>query len=111
MYNCTDSKKKFKIVFIDRNTNEKWQDFYKKYQISNELSNFLKINDPAKLYTKIEINKIVASHIRDNNLIWKDNKRIIKTNDELAELFKIKKSDNITFFNLQSFILPHLLEI
>jgi chromatin remodeling complex protein RSC6 len=111
MYNCTDSKKKFKIVFIDRNTNEKWQDFYKKYQISNELSNFLKLNDQAKLYTKIEINKIVASHIRDNNLIWKDNKRIIKTNDELAELFKIKKSDNITFFNLQSFILPHLLEI
>mgnify|MGYP007000165972 len=46
MYNCTDSKK-FNIVFIDRNTNEKWQDFYKKYQISNKLSNFLKINDQA----------------------------------------------------------------
>ena len=30
MYNCTDSQK-FKIVFIDRNTNEKWQDLMSPY--------------------------------------------------------------------------------
>jgi chromatin remodeling complex protein RSC6 len=110
MYNCTDSKK-FKIVLIDRKTNQKWEPYHKKYKISYELSEFLNIIENDKLYTKIEINNLVASHIRNNGLVCKDNTRIIKTNYKLAKLFRIEKSDNITFFNLPNFILPHLIEI
>ena len=110
MYNCTDSKK-FKIVLIDRKTNKEWEPFHKKYKISDELSDLLNITDNDKLYTKIEINNLVASYIRNNGLVCKDNTRIIKTNDKLAELFRIEKSDNITFFNLPNFILIHLIEI
>ena len=50
-----------------------------------------------------EINK----YIRSNDLQDKSNGRKINPDDKLRSLLKLKKSDELTYFNLQRYMSPH----
>ena len=80
--------------------------FVKPTQISSELANFLgkpKGTEMARTEVTREINK----YIRANKLQDKDNGRIILADTKLRKLLKLKKDDELTYFNLQRYMSPH----
>jgi len=80
--------------------------FVKPTKISSELANFLgkpKGTEMARTEVTREINK----YIRANKLQDKDNGRIILADTKLRKLLKLKKDDELTYFNLQRYMSPH----
>ena len=80
--------------------------FVKPTKISTELANFLgkpKGTEMARTEVTREINK----YIRANKLQDKDNGRIILADTKLRKLLKLKKDDELTYFNLQRYMSPH----
>ena len=80
--------------------------FAKPTKISTELANFLgkpKGTEMARTEVTREINK----YIRANKLQDKDNGRIILADTKLRKLLKLKKDDELTYFNLQRYMSPH----
>ena len=80
--------------------------FVKPTKISLELANFLgkpKGTEMARTEVTREINK----YIRANKLQDKDNGRIILADTKLRKLLKLKKDDELTYFNLQLYMSPH----
>jgi upstream activation factor subunit UAF30 len=80
--------------------------FVKPTKISLELANFLgkpKGTEMARTEVTREINK----YIRANKLQDKDNGRIILADTKLRKLLKLKKDDELTYFNLQRYMSPH----
>ena len=80
--------------------------FVKPTLISEELSSFLgkpKGSEMARTEVTREINKYIRAH----DLQDKDNGRKINPDAKLAKLLKLKKSDELTYFNLQRYMSPH----
>jgi chromatin remodeling complex protein RSC6 len=80
--------------------------FVKPTKISSELASFLgkpKGTEMARTEVTREINK----YIRANNLQDKDNGRVILADSKLRKLLKLKKEDELTYFNLQRYMSPH----
>ena len=80
--------------------------FVKPTKISSELANFLgkpKGTEMARTEVTREINK----YIRANKLQDKDNGRIILADTKLRKLLKLKKDDELTYFNHQRYMSPH----
>ena len=80
--------------------------FVKPTKISSELANFLgkpKGTEMARTEVTREINK----YIRANKLQDKDNGRIILADTKLRKLLKLKKDDELTYFNLHRYMSPH----
>ena len=80
--------------------------FVKPTKISDELAKFLEKpvgTEMARTDVTREINKYIRSH----NLQDKDNGRKINTDDKLQTLLKLKKTDELTYFNLQRYMSPH----
>ena len=80
--------------------------FVKPTKISSELASFLgkpKGTEMARTGVTREINK----YIRANNLQDKSNGRVILADSKLRKLLKLKKDDELTYFNLQRYMSPH----
>ena len=80
--------------------------FTKPSLISNELAVFLdkpKGTEMARTAVTREIN----AYIRENSLQDKDNGRKINADAKLSTLLKLKKGDELTYFNLQRYMSPH----
>jgi len=80
--------------------------FVKPTKISSELANFLgkpKGTEMARTEVTREINK----YIRANDLQDKSNGRVILADSKLRKLLKLKKDDELTYFNLQRYMSPH----
>ena len=80
--------------------------FTKPTLISDELAAFLKVpkgTEMARTAVTKEINKYVCAH----NLKDKNNGRKINPDKALAKLLKLKKSDELTYFNLQKYMKGH----
>ena len=80
--------------------------FVKPTKISDELANFLEKpigSEMARTDVTREINKYIRSH----NLQDKENGRKINPDDKLQTLLKLKKTDELTYFNLQRYMSPH----
>ncbi len=80
--------------------------FVKPTKISSELASFLgkpKGTEMARTEVTREINK----YIRANNLQDKSNGRVILADSKLRKLLKLKKDDELTYFNLQRYMSPH----
>lgn len=80
--------------------------FVKPTLISNELAAFLKVPSGTEM-ARTEVTKALHAYIQSNNLKNKDNGRIIEANEPLKKLLKLKKDDELTYFNLQKFMTPH----
>jgi chromatin remodeling complex protein RSC6 len=80
--------------------------FVKPTRISDELASFLgkeKGTEMARTDVTREINKYIRAH----NLQDKGNGRNIIPDSKLASLLKLKKTDELTYFNLQRYMSPH----
>ena len=80
--------------------------FVKPTKISDELAKFL--NKPVGCeMARTEVTRDINKYIRSNNLQDSSNGRKINADSKLAQLLKLKTTDELTYFNLQRFMSPH----
>ena len=80
--------------------------FAKPSELSNELCGFLGVEN-GTLMARTEVTKHITKYIRDHELQDPSYKRRILCDSALGTLLKVKDSDEVTYFNLQSFMKPH----
>lgn len=80
--------------------------FVKPTRISDELAKFLDKPTGSEMARTV-VTKEINTYIRNHNLQDKDNGRKINPDTKLAALLKLKKSDELTYFNLQKYMSPH----
>jgi upstream activation factor subunit UAF30 len=89
--------------------NRKPSGFTKPTGITNELATFL--GKPAGIeMARTDVTKEINQYIRTHNLQDKDNGRVIRADKKLSTLLKLKKDDELTYFNLQRFMSPHFVK-
>jgi chromatin remodeling complex protein RSC6 len=80
--------------------------FVKPTLISKELSEFLGKTDGSEM-ARTEVTREINAYIRNNNLQDKENGRRINPDSKLKSLLKLKKGEELTYFNLQRYMSPH----
>ena len=80
--------------------------FVKPTLISNELAAFLG-KDTGTEMARTEVTREINGYIRANKLQDPKNGRRILADKKLSKLLKLKKDDELTYFNLQRFMSPH----
>lgn len=80
--------------------------FVKPTKISDELASFLKKEKGTEM-ARTEVTREINDYIRANKLQDKNNGRKINPDASLAALLKLKKTDELTYFNLQKYMSPH----
>jgi chromatin remodeling complex protein RSC6 len=74
--------------------------------ISDELAGFLGKDKGSKM-ARTEVTREINAYIRTNNLQDKENGRRINADNNLSTLLKLKKGEELTYFNLQRYMSPH----
>lgn len=80
--------------------------FVKPTKISDELAKFLDKPTGTEM-ARTDVTREINTYIRANKLQDKDNGRKINPDAKLASLLKLKKTDELTYFNLQRYMSPH----
>lgn len=80
--------------------------FVKPTKISDELAKFLEKPLGSEM-ARTDVTREINKYIRSQNLQDKDNGRKINPDAKLQTLLKIKKTDELTYFNLQRYMSPH----
>jgi len=80
--------------------------FVKPTKISDELASFLGKENGTEM-ARTDVTREINTYIRANNLQDKANGRKINPDNKLAVLLKLKKNDELTYFNLQKYMSPH----
>jgi chromatin remodeling complex protein RSC6 len=78
------------------------------YKISPELSNFMNSGDKPRQHKHIM--KCITTYIKTKKLYDKKNPKNIKLDKNLEKIFKLKNSEQLTYFNLQHYLKPHFIE-
>jgi upstream activation factor subunit UAF30 len=80
--------------------------FVKPTKISDELASFLG-KDKGTEMARTDVTREINTYIRANKLQDQANGRKIIPDSKLASLLKLKKTDELTYFNLQKYMSPH----
>lgn len=80
--------------------------FVKPTKISDELASFLGKEMGTEM-ARTDVTREINAYIRAHKLQDKDNGRKINPDSKLATLLKLKKTDELTYFNLQKYMSPH----
>jgi chromatin remodeling complex protein RSC6 len=88
------------------NVNRAPSGFVKPTLISNELAAFLGKPEGSVL-ARTEVTREVNAYIRTQKLQDKDNGRKIIPDAKLLKLLKLKKGEELTYFNLQKYMAAH----
>ena len=80
--------------------------FVKPTKISDELASFLGKEKGTEM-ARTDVTREINTYIRAHKLQDKDNGRKINPDTKLAALLKLKKTDELTYFNLQKYMSPH----
>jgi chromatin remodeling complex protein RSC6 len=88
------------------NVNRAPSGFVKPTLISNELAAFLGKPEGSVL-ARTEVTREVNAYIRAQKLQDKDNGRKINPDAKLLKLLKLKKGEELTYFNLQKYMAAH----
>ena len=80
--------------------------FVKPTLISNELAAFLGKPVGTEM-ARTEVTREINAYIREQKLQDKENGRKIIADKKLVGLLKLKKGDELTYFNLQKYMSPH----
>jgi chromatin remodeling complex protein RSC6 len=86
--------------------NRKPSGFVKPTRISDELASFLG-KDKGTEMARTSVTKEINAYIRANGLQDATNGRKINPDTKLSSLLKLKKDDELTYFNLQKFMCHH----
>jgi hypothetical protein len=92
-----------------RSGNRQPSGFVKPTRISDELAKFLGKNIGVEM-ARTEVSKEINQYIRTNNLQDKENGRKINPDSNLTALLKLKKEDELTYFNLQRYMKHHFVK-
>jgi upstream activation factor subunit UAF30 len=84
--------------------------FVKPTKISDELATFLG-KDKGVEMARTDVTREINKYIRTHNLQDSNNGRKINPDSKLATLLKLKKSDELTYFNLQKYMSPHFAKV
>ena len=87
-------------------TKKKLSGFALPMAISDDLCKFMKEPIGTKV-ARTDVTKHLVKYVKDNKLEDVNNRRIIKPNEELDRLLSSKPDDEITYFNLQTYINHH----
>jgi len=80
--------------------------FVKPTRISDELAKFLEKPTGTEM-ARTDVTREINKYIRSHNLQDAGNGRKINPDSKLASLLKLKKTDELTYFNLQRYMSPH----
>jgi chromatin remodeling complex protein RSC6 len=80
--------------------------FSKPGKISDELRTFLKLGKD-ELIARTEVTKRINAYCKENKLQGEKDKRVLKPDKTLTKLLRLKKGDELTFFNLQKYMKVH----
>ena len=80
--------------------------FVKPTRISDELAKFLEKPAGTEM-ARTDVTREINKYIRSQNLQDKENGRKINPDAKLSTLLKLKKTDELTYFNLQKYMSPH----
>ena len=80
--------------------------FTKPTLISNELAAFLKVPQGTQM-ARTEVTKEINKYVVEHKLKDKENGRKIHADKALSKLLNLKKDDELTYFNLQSYMKGH----
>jgi len=80
--------------------------FVKPTLISDELAKFLDKPSGSEM-ARTEVTRDINKYIRSHNLQDTSNGRKINPDAKLSTLLKLKKEDELTYFNLQRYMSPH----
>ena len=83
--------------------------FVKPTRISTELASFL--NKPFDTeMARTEVTSAINGYVKEHKLQDKENGRKINPDQALTALLKLKKEDELTYFNLQRYMSPHFIK-
>jgi len=80
--------------------------FVKPTRISDELAKFLEKPTGSEM-ARTAVTREINQYIRTHNLQDKENGRKINPDTKLTALLSLKKTDELTYFNLQRYMSPH----
>ena len=80
--------------------------FAKPGPVSDELRSFLNLG-PDELIARTEVTKKITEYCKAHNLQKVEDKRTINVDAPLKKLLRLKKGDELTFFNLQKYMKVH----
>jgi len=80
--------------------------FVKPTKISDELASFLGKEKGTEM-ARTDVTREINTYIRAHKLQDASNGRKINPDTKLATLLKLKKTDELTYFNLQKYMSPH----
>ena len=78
-------------------------------RISDELARFLNKEVGTEM-ARTAVSKEIHQYIQANGLARKDNGRFIVPDDKLCKILNCKKDDEISYFNLQTYLKPHFMK-
>ena len=78
-------------------------------KISDELCLFMQ-KPKGSTAARTEVTQYIIKYIKDNDLQWTENRKIIKPNDDLKILLNVKEDDEVTYFNIQRFMNKHFIK-
>lgn len=84
--------------------------FVKPTKISDELATFLEKPSGSEM-ARTDVTREINKYIRAHNLQDKENGRKINPDTKLSSLLKLKKTDELTYFNLQKYMSPHFAKV
>ncbi len=90
----------------NKNSNRQPSGFVKPTKISPELAAFLGKAKGTEM-ARTEVTREINGYIRQHKLQDPENGRRILADTKLTKLLKLKKSDELTYFNLQKYMSPH----
>ena len=80
--------------------------FAKPGPVSKELATFLGLDD-GELIARTEVTKKITQYCKEHNLQKAEDKRTINVDSALKKLLRMKKGEELTFFNLQKYMKIH----
>lgn len=78
-------------------------------KISDDLAVFLGLDKGSEI-PRTEVTKKINCYIKEHNLQWEKNKRHIKPDKKLGGLLNVGKGEELTYFNLQTYLKPHYIK-
>ena len=89
-----------------RDPNAPKSGFAKEGPVSDEMRKFLGLKSD-ELISRTNVTKRIHEYCKDHNLQNPSDKRQINADSTLKKLLKMKKGDDLTFFNLQKYMKVH----
>ena len=78
-------------------------------KISDELCVFMQ-KPKGSSAARTEVTQYIIKYIKDNDLQWNENRKIIKPNTPLKNLLNVKQNEEVTYFNIQRFMNKHFIK-